>query len=165
MAYSGRPAKDVEELLRNADACMYGAKRLQQQLRETGGSGSETSLAVAVERGIRRHRLRVALQPIIALDLDAIVGFETLVRYEDEDLGNIPADQLVAEANRLGLLNELTIQVIDGAAAAMARVCEISDLRSISVNVELGQLSPGSTVVDRLRRMRAEAPELTSSLS
>ena len=160
VAYSGRPAKDIEELLRNADACMYGAKRLQQQLRETAGSGSGTSLAVAVERGIRRHRLRVALQPIIALDLDAIVGFETLVRYEDEELGSIPADQLVEEANRLGLLNELTIQVIDGAAAAMARVCEISDLRSVSVNVELGQLTPGSTVVDRLRRMRAEAPEL-----
>ncbi|MGW6173753.1 putative bifunctional diguanylate cyclase/phosphodiesterase [Arthrobacter sp. NPDC055138] len=164
VAYSGRPAKDIEELLRNADACMYGAKRLQQRLREGGrtgsGSGSETSLTVAVERGIRRHRLRVALQPIIALDLDAIVGFETLARYEDEELGNIPPDQLVEEANRLGLLNELTIQIIDGAAAAMERVCEISDLRSISVNVELGQLTPGSTVVDRLRRMRAEAPEL-----
>ncbi len=160
VAYSGRPAKDIEELLRNADAGMYGAKRLQQRLRESGRSGSGTSLAVAVERGIRRHRLRVALQPIIALDLDAIVGFETLARYEDEELGNIPPDQLVEEANRLGLLNELTIQVIDGAAAAMERVCQISDLRSISVNVELGQLTPGSTVVDRLRRMRAEGPEL-----
>ncbi|MFT4469340.1 putative bifunctional diguanylate cyclase/phosphodiesterase [Arthrobacter sulfonylureivorans] len=162
VAYSGSPAKDIEELLRSADACMYGAKRLQQRLRESerAGSGFETSLAAAVERGIRRHRLRVALQPIIALDLDSIVGFETLARYEDEELGTIPADQLVEEANRLGLLNELTIQVIDGAAAAMARVSEISDLRSISVNVELGQLVPGSTVVDRLRRMRAEGPEL-----
>jgi EAL domain-containing protein (putative c-di-GMP-specific phosphodiesterase class I) len=50
--------------------------------------------------------------------------------------------------------------VIDGAAAAMARISEVTSVRSISVNVELGQLAAGSPVVDRLRRMRAEGPEL-----
>ena len=162
LAYSDRPAPNIEELLRNADSGMYGSKRLQQRLRDASreGSDAEACLAVAVERGIRRHLLRVALQPIVSLDLDAIVGFEALARYEDGELGNIPADRLVIEANRLGLLNELTIQVIDGAAAAMARISEVTSVRSISVNVELGQLAAGSPVVDRLRRMRAEGPEL-----
>ncbi|NKX50653.1 diguanylate cyclase, partial [Arthrobacter deserti] len=87
VAFSAGPAADIEELLRGADSRMYAAKR-QRQLRADGRHGTGPGLSAAVERGIRRNLLRVALQPIVALDLDAIVGFEALVRYQDEQLGS-----------------------------------------------------------------------------
>jgi EAL domain-containing protein (putative c-di-GMP-specific phosphodiesterase class I) len=95
-----------------------------------------------VARAIRDNKLLLAFQPIVSIDQGKIWAFEALVRYVDPELGPISPPSLVARAKSLGLMNELTKQVVTKALEAAEEFRRLEPgIRCMTVNVELGQIS------------------------
>ncbi|MFT4231911.1 MAG: EAL domain-containing protein, partial [Leucobacter sp.] len=91
---------------------------------------------------IEERRLVVMYQPIVDAVEDRIVSFEALIRPSADELADIPAEVIVQEARRLGLLTELSIHVIDTAVRDLGRFNEIApELDTVSVNIDVEQVT------------------------
>ncbi|MEZ4620415.1 MAG: EAL domain-containing protein [Caldilineaceae bacterium] len=101
------------ELLRNADAAMYAAKR-------NGKSGYEffesemnvrarTHLSVESElrQAIRQKQFCVYYQPIFHLLTNQVVGLEALVRWQHPQKGILTPDHFLDVAETSGLMNDI----------------------------------------------------------
>ncbi|GAA1609971.1 putative bifunctional diguanylate cyclase/phosphodiesterase [Leucobacter chromiireducens] len=149
LAFSHHRELDAQTLVEDADRTMLQAKRSRH---ENGASGGGSSVSVSsrrstrtndiVARAIQSQRLNLAFQPIVRLDTSRVWGFEALVRYVDPELGPISPPSLVARAKSLGLMNELTCQVISKALTTATEFVRINpELDTITVNLELTQIS------------------------
>ena len=92
--------QSIEELVRNADTAMYDAKGKGKGTFKFFEPGMNRALEArhAMEKGLRQaiadERLTVAYQPVIHARTRATVGFEALVRWDDETLGQVLARAL-----------------------------------------------------------------------
>lgn len=148
LAFSNHRELDAQTLVEDADRAMLQVKRS----RHRGGPLEGSSVSISshrstrtndiVARAITDNRLIVAFQPIVSIEQGEIWAFEALVRYVDPELGPISPPSLVARAKSLGLMNDLTTQVITKAldAAEEFRGMEPS-IGCMTVNLELGQIS------------------------
>jgi len=148
LAFSSHRELDPQTLVMDADRAMLQVKRS----RHNGGRGERSSVSIAshrssrtndiVARAIHENKLMLAFQPIVNIDEGTIWAFEALVRYVDPELGPISPPSLVARAKSLGLMNELTRQVLAKALQAAEEFRRLEpSIRCMTVNVELGQLS------------------------
>ncbi len=140
-------ADNVIDLLRNADAALYAAKK-------AGGNRLafyEASMNdAAVERLMMKSRLRrsferdellLQYQPKYELATGKIVGAEALVRWEMPEYGRIQPNDFIPLAEQTNLIIEIGEWVIE-------RVCEdiakwhasIGDPGRIAINLSLKQL-------------------------
>ncbi|MGB0663577.1 MAG: EAL domain-containing protein [Pontibacterium sp.] len=67
-----------------------------------------SSLAVAVES----KSLSIALQPKVNIQNNALVGFEALVRWQNEDGNWVPPDEFIPIAEASGLISQLDMHVL-----------------------------------------------------
>lgn len=148
LAFSSHRELDAQTLVEDADRTMLQAKRSRRQ----GEVPEHSSVSISshrstrtndiVARAIRENRLALAYQPIVRIDENRIWGFEALVRYTDPELGPISPPSLVARAKSLGLMNELTRQVVSKAVDAAEEFHRLEpDIGCMTVNLELGQIS------------------------
>lgn len=148
LAYSSNREPDASTLVEDADRTMLLVKRsrpagvtaAQSTMRISSHRSSRTNAIVA--RAIENERLTLAFQPIVDVTNGTIWAFEALLRYIDPEIGPISPPSLVARAKRLGLMNELTRQVVTKAldAAEQIRTIEPS-ISYMTVNLELYQIS------------------------
>lgn len=140
-------ASNVIDLLRNADAALYHAKK---------AGGNEASFyrpemnEAAVERLMTKSRLKRAFerdellvhyQPKYNIETGAVIGAEALVRWELPDRGIILPSDFIPIAEETNLIIEIGEWVLD-------RVCEdfrywqrsVSSPGRVSVNLSLKQL-------------------------
>lgn len=148
LAFSSHREIDPQLLVVDADRSMLQVKRSRRQ----GGPSEGSSVSIAshrstrtndiIARAIQENRLSLAFQPIVSIDQGKIWAFEALVRYVDPELGPISPSSLVARAKSLGLMNELTRQIITKAmdAADMFHARE-PGIACMTVNLELGQIA------------------------
>ncbi|MGK0721984.1 putative bifunctional diguanylate cyclase/phosphodiesterase [Leucobacter sp. W1478] len=167
LAFSSHRELDAQTLVADADRTMLQVKRS----RGPGGSveGSVVSISThrstrtndIVARAIRENRLSLAFQPIVSVDQGKIWAFEALVRYVDPELGPISAPSLVARAKSLGLMNELTRQVITKALDAAEEFYLLEpSINCMTVNLELGQISD-SELGPYVREAAREHPNIS----
>jgi len=108
---SGRDAGDnAAEIVRNADVAMYMAKAngksgfaifdpgMHAAMRERHDLGTE------LQRAVELDQLRLAFQPIVALDTGRVAGLEALVRWQHPDRGLIPPGQFIELAEENGAI-------------------------------------------------------------
>lgn len=148
LAFSGHRELDAQALVEDADRAMLHVKRSRRRGGPASGSGvsvsshRSTRTNEIVARAIREDRLLVAFQPIVSLDRGEIWAFEALVRYVDPEIGPISPPSLVARAKSLGLMNELTRQVITKALHAADEFHRVEPgIRCMTINLELGQIT------------------------
>jgi diguanylate cyclase (GGDEF)-like protein len=148
LAFSGHREIDAQLLVVDADRSMLQVKRSRRQ----GGPAEGSSVSIAshrstrtndiVARAITEDRLTLAFQPIVSIDQGRIWAFEALVRYIDPELGPISPSSLVARAKSLGLMDELTRQIILKAMEAAEKFHALEpSIACMTVNLELGQIS------------------------
>ena len=103
----------IEDLLRNADTAMYRAK--------ADGKGTyrffeaEMDAALVVRRrlesrlrqAITEQRLDVFYQPLVDSQTQAPLGFEALLRWHDEELGQVSPAQFIPVAEETGMIVQL----------------------------------------------------------
>jgi diguanylate cyclase (GGDEF)-like protein len=146
-------ARDVDELLRNADVAMYHAKqRGKNDFRFFEESMNADlvrrgSLAAALRRGLERGELAVHFQPILALRERRIVGLEALCRWHPPGAAPVPPGEFIAVAEEYGLIGALGAWVLEEACGHFAkwRAAGLEPGR-LAVNVSAVQLRRGAVV-------------------
>lgn len=116
----------ADEVLADADIAMYQAKLtpgsatvlFDHEMRAVADSSS--NLHNQLRRALERGQLRAVYQPIVDLRNGKVCGVETLLRWRHPDLGDVPAQQTVAAAERIGLAWELTCWIAGEAAGTIS---------------------------------------------
>jgi diguanylate cyclase (GGDEF)-like protein/PAS domain S-box-containing protein len=122
-----RDGEDPHMLLRNADTAMYRSKR-------KGSGGCEVFTPEMSDFVIKRveldNKIRHALedgrfylkyQPLMDAQSHAIVGAEALLRWQDDELGDVPPDMFIPLAEESGIIVDIGNWVIDTACRDIGR--------------------------------------------
>jgi len=138
--------KDVEALIKNADAAMYSSK---DGGRNTFRFFTEKMTAEAVERLQLDSSLRTALeeqqfflmyQPEVDVSSGSISCWEALIRWQHRDLGLVPPDKFIRIAENNGLIVSIGEWVLRTACAQAKRWVDAGQLCvPVAVNVSAVQ--------------------------
>ena len=94
------------------------------------------SLAASLQRTLRENKLQLYHQPQINLDTGHVDGSEALLRWRHEEYGFIPPDEFIPLAEDTGIVNELTLWVIDRACQHLEMLIDKGHLHhNVSVNI------------------------------
>jgi diguanylate cyclase (GGDEF)-like protein len=116
----------ADEVLADADIAMYQAKLtpgsatvlFDHEMRAVADSAS--NLHNQLRRALERGQLRAVYQPVVDLRSGKVCAVEALLRWRHPDLGDVPAQQTVAAAERIGLAWELTCWIAGEAAGTIS---------------------------------------------
>lgn len=106
-------------------------RRMEGCIGERAQLGSE--LGNALEAG----QIKPYFQPVIDLSINKIAGFEALARWEHPELGVIQPDTFVPIVEGMGLLHDLTSEILRQGAKASA---DWPANTSLSINISPSQL-------------------------
>ena len=131
----------ADELLSNADAAMYQAKRrgslnahrytAEPHVEAAEQLSLETDLHLAVTGG----QLRVLYQPQVELASGRLVGAEALVRWAHPARGLLAPDAFIPLAERTGLIVQVDLEVLGQACRQRRRWAEAGLELTVAVNV------------------------------
>lgn len=77
------------------------------------------TLAAEMRAGLRRGEFVPYYQPIVSLESGALIGFESLARWEHPERGLIGPDGFIRQAEDSGLIHELSLSLLERASADM----------------------------------------------
>lgn len=148
VAYSDHQHADPDELVQEADQRMYSARGRSlrsladhDDLAASAETDSDVDVTDLVGAAIEGDGLAVFYQPVVDNVDDRIIKLEALVRMRGALPRPVPAEVLVHEARRLGLLDALTAIVIERGLDDMERLRRVApDLHGLSVNIEVDQV-------------------------
>jgi c-di-GMP phosphodiesterase Gmr len=137
-----------EELRRNADSAMYRAKSdakgaaVYFDLHMGQAISARMELEQRLRLAIRDCRFCCAFQPKVDIRSQEVVGFETLVRWRDDEGEIHPPSSFISLAIELGLIDTITHFVLAEALRSIQYLDqEFGAATTISVNVAAKQAS------------------------
>jgi diguanylate cyclase (GGDEF)-like protein len=134
---------DAAELMHRADIALYHAKKKGKNRFFWFESSMENEIRFRnqIETGIRRGLALGEFVPFyeqqVDLDSGALVGFEMLARWRSPQLGLISPDIFVPIAEEIGLITEMSDQLIE---QALADAREWDESLTLSINISPVQL-------------------------
>ena len=150
--------EDMDRLMNQADQALYRAKHQGRNCvcdfdpsmgREMQARHElESDLAVAIED----EMLDLHFQPQAMLGTGEVIGFEALVRWEDEKRGFVPPSEFIQLAEETGQILKLGRWVIERACREAVNWPE--NMR-VSVNVSPAQFRQGNVVLTIERALKA----------
>ena len=115
-------AHDSEQLLKNADAALLSAKQSHKisdyqvyQPNLNRGHDKWLMMETKLHNAIKLDKLALHYQPKINIINDTLVGMEALLRWHDEDLGQVYPDTFIPFAEECGLIGDIGVWVLDKA--------------------------------------------------
>lgn len=120
-------ALSAEQLLRNADAALFKAKRGGRETYAlyteelTAHAQQRVELASELRRAIRQNELRVFYQPVHDLTTRRIRGVEALVRWEHPVRGMVSPGEFIPVAEQSGLIGDIDDWVLRAACTQMGQ--------------------------------------------
>lgn len=144
IALSDADTDDVEQLIRNADYAMYGAKSAGKNAYRLFDSDmakrarGETMFEQELLAGIDDGQFTLHYQPIVSLPACETIGFEALVRWNHPIRGLLQPAAFVALAEEKGVIASLDRWILDEACrqlAAWKRQSPAFEALYVSVNV------------------------------
>lgn len=160
-----RYPEDQQTYTQLIKAALATAKSITEQ-----GGGRISSLSAESHKVLNRRsvidkkmltaldhkNLQVVYQPKLDVASGKVLVYEALVRWEDEELGQISPDELIPIAEENGLINAIGAYVIEEAAKfAVTLLKEKPDIR-ISVNTSVREFSNSSEMKDKLTSILKE---------
>lgn len=116
-------------------------------------SSDDTLSANDLLAAIQEKQFHLVYQPKVECGSRLLKGFEALIRWNHPATGMIPPDRFIPLSESLGLIDEITDQVLDMALGWRASVSDLAAL-SISVNISAKTLGNRSFPDDLERRCR-----------
>jgi diguanylate cyclase (GGDEF)-like protein/PAS domain S-box-containing protein len=153
----GEAGGDADELIRNADAAMYIAKRdgkggyrlFEPAMHE--GVLARLELRADLQRAIASDQLELHYQPVVRLGDGRVSGVEALLRWRHPERGLVPPDQFIPFAEEMGLIVPIGRWVLrEGCRQAR----ELNDMLpggpplTMAVNLSVKQLQHSDIVGD-----------------
>ena len=149
-------------LMQNADAAMYQAKELGKNrtqffTRELNEQALErVKIENHLRRAIEQDEFSLHYQPIVELRSGRLVGAEALLRWQNDELGNVPPSRFIPLAEDAGLISSIGEWVLEDVCRQYAEWRDKSGLSiRISVNVSSRQFREGA-LVDTINRASRE---------
>ena len=138
--------KSYEALRRNADNAMYRAKHASKggavYFDSTMGEAitARMELEQRLRLAIRDRKFCCAFQPKVDVHSQEVVGFETLVRWRDDDGEIQPPSSFIGLAIELGLIDPITHFVLEEAVRSIEQLDQAFGAgTTISINVAAKQ--------------------------
>jgi len=136
--------RNVQDILRDADAAMYRAKALGKSRHEMFDAAmNERAMEVLqletdLRRAIERQEFLLHYQPIVSLADGSVRGFEALVRWKHPDRGMVSPGVFIPMMEETGLIVPLGAWVI-GEACRQLKIWQerFAHFASLSVNVNV----------------------------
>ncbi|AXV08729.1 diguanylate cyclase/phosphodiesterase (GGDEF & EAL domains) with PAS/PAC sensor(s) [Euzebya pacifica] len=136
VATSGPGWSRFGELTRAADAAMYAGKRRGLPYLLADPDSSDGHHIQALERAIDSDEMHMDFQPLVDARTEAVMGFETLARWNHPQHGPIPPWEFVRDLEATGvLMGRFTERVLRDAVTMVRRLHDNGHPVSISVNV------------------------------
>jgi diguanylate cyclase len=140
---------DAATLLKHADIAMYEAKS-----RATGAVVSYNAmmsnrlrdwlaLEVRLRRAVRDEMLRIEFQPKFRIDDLGVVGAEALLRWHDEEFGEVSPTRFVEIAEDSGLILELSSWVVRAVCRQIRHWLDMGVEMTIAINCSPKELMHG----------------------
>ena len=102
----------------------------------------DVTLAARLQQAIKTNQLALYYQPQINLLNNQVSGAEALLRWPDSNYSHIPIEELITLAEHTGIINELTLWVIEQACKDIAELAKSGfKEHSISVNLSAKNLT------------------------
>ncbi len=134
---------DPHVLLRNADTAMYRSKRKGRNTYEifTPEMGDVVMKRVEIDNKLR-HALEAGdfylkYQALMDARSQSIIGAEALIRWDDEELGEVSPEEFVPLAEESGLIVDIGDWVLDTALASVKKWRENTDHKDFYIAVNL----------------------------
>lgn len=135
-------ARDVEGLLKFADIGMYQAKSMgvgqfcfyekRMNQRISRQLNIETQLRGALSKG----EFSVVYQPQVDSQTGQTVGFEALLRWQNELLGRVNPDEFIGIAEEIDLIDKIDMWVLERACAKAKQLIKMGlKFHSMAVNL------------------------------
>jgi diguanylate cyclase (GGDEF)-like protein/PAS domain S-box-containing protein len=143
--------RDIDDLMRHADAAMYEAKAGGRNAARffsedmTRRAEARLRLEECLRHALANEEFRLVYQPRVAAASGALLGAEGLLRWHSPALGTVSPAQFIPVAEETGLIVPIGEWVIDEACRQMAR-WRRQGLRPLplSINLSVVQLrDPG----------------------
>ena len=136
---------DAETLIKCADVAMYVAKRNRLGFtfyEATNDSFDDRYLTLAndIRIALNNGNFDVNYQLKYNIHDNEPVGVEALLRWNHPELGFIPPDKIIPLAEQLGIINRLTLWVIEQAIQQCAKWRSQGIYMSIAVNISVYDL-------------------------
>ena len=161
--------EDSETLLRRADVALYTAKESRGCYALYSPDADlhtpqRLALLGDLRRGIDNDELTLHYQPQCDVRTGQVVGVEALVRWQHPELGLLTPDQFISTAENTGLIEPLTMRVLEIAIDQLAHWLRDGFALRMAVNLSVRHLTnlelPGQ-VAEILRRHGVPPTALT----
>jgi diguanylate cyclase (GGDEF)-like protein/PAS domain S-box-containing protein len=150
-------AGGAEELIRDADAAMYRAKRdgkgsyrlFEPEMHE--GVLARLELRSDLQRAIATEQLELYYQPVVRIEDGSISGVEALLRWRHPERGMIAPDQFIPLAEETGLIIPIGRWVLrEGCrhARRMRDALPAGRNLTMSINLSVKQLQHSDVIAD-----------------
>ena len=157
-----RDGRDVDTLLRNADAAMYRAKKLGRNNFQfyTGELNSSMNERMALEKALRgaldRDEFVLYYQPRIDLRSGGVVGLEALIRWQHPERGLLSPSHFISIAEEAGLIDSLGRWVV---RAACTQYCKWREQGLVPVPIAINVSGTQFLRADFAQSIAAELSE------
>ncbi len=153
---------DPHILLRNADTAMYRGKRKGRNIFEvfTPEMSDKIVKRVEIENKLRRavedEKFTLKYQALVNTSSMRLEGAEALIRWKDDELGNVPPEVFIPFAEESGLIVDIGQWVID-------QVCK--DVKSLQADQDSKDFYIAVNLSGRQFRGKGIAQQIADSLS
>lgn len=136
---------EAETLLRRSDIALYDAKQSQGGVAFYASGRDEQHLRQLklisdLRSAIERDELSLLYQPKVTLISGRVEHAEALLRWRHPELGTVPPDEFIPLAERAGLIQSLTLFVLD-TAIGQVRAWQDAGLETgVAVNLSVEDL-------------------------
>ena len=163
--------EDGATLMRRADVAMYAAKRGQRGRalyeREYDRHGMRhLAFRNDLRAALAGDQMMLCYQPVVDLSTGAVTGVEALARWRHPARGLLYPDDFIPLAERMGLIKDLTLWVIDAAAGDCREWAALGLELRVAINLSAHNLHDAELpqIVERLisgqpARLRLEVTE------
>jgi diguanylate cyclase (GGDEF)-like protein len=137
------PVGDASALMHRADMALYHAKKMGRSRHFWFEASMENELRfrnqleTGIRRGINQNEFVPYYEQQIDIDSGELVGFEMLARWQSEQLGLVSPEIFIPIAEEMGLITQLSEQLMD---TAFADAREWDDSLTLSINISPVQL-------------------------